>query len=84
VLLKAVAARHDVAPRLIATSEDLDRIAVDDNADVHALHGWRHELFGAQALALKAGELTLGIENGQIATFPSAEANTPKARNAQN
>jgi len=69
VLLKAVAARHDVAARLIATSEDLDRIALDDEADVHALHGWRRELFGEQALALKAGRLTLGVENGQITTF---------------
>jgi ribonuclease D len=69
VLLKAVAARHHVAPRLIATSEDLDKIAVDDEADVHALHGWRRELFGQQALALKAGRLALGIEDGRIALF---------------
>jgi len=69
VLLKAVAARHDVAARLIATSEDLERIAMDDEADVHALHGWRRELFGEQALALKAGRLALGVENGQITTF---------------
>lgn len=84
VLLKAVAARHDVAPRLIATSEDLDRIAVDDNADVHALHGWRRELFGAQALALKAGQLTLGIEDGQITTFSCADADAPQAQRARN
>jgi ribonuclease D len=69
VLLKAVAARHHVAPRLIATSEDLDRIAVDSEADVHALHGWRRELFGQQALALKAGRLALGIEDGRVAAF---------------
>jgi ribonuclease D len=69
VLLKAVAARHHVAPRLIATSEDLDKIAVDDEAEVHALHGWRRELFGQQALALKAGRLALGIEDGRIAVF---------------
>jgi len=73
VLLKAVAARNDVAPRLIATSDDLDKIAVDSEANVHALHGWRRELFGEQALALKAGRLTLGIENGQVATFPASE-----------
>jgi ribonuclease D len=73
VLLKAVAARHDVAPRLIATSEDLDRIAVDDNADVHALHGWRHALFGEQALALKQGRLALGIADGKVAAFRRPE-----------
>jgi len=74
VLLKAVAARHEVAPRLIATSDDLDKIAVDSEADVHALHGWRRELFGEHALALKAGRLMLGIEDGQITTFPYTEA----------
>ena len=70
VLLKAVAARHHVAPRLIATTEDLDRIAVDSNADVHALQGWRRELFGEQALALKEGRLALGIADGRVAAFP--------------
>jgi len=69
VLLKAVAARNDVAPRLIANGDDLDKIALDSEADVHALHGWRRELFGEKALALKAGRLTLGIEAGQITTF---------------
>jgi len=69
VLLKAVAARNHVAPRLIATSEDLDRIAMDDEADVHALHGWRRALFGEQALALKSGRLALGIADGKVAAF---------------
>lgn len=74
VLLKAVAARHHVAPRLIATSEDLDRIAVDSEADVHALHGWRRELFGEQALALKEGRLALGIEDGKVTAFTQENA----------
>ena len=81
VLLKAVAARNDVAPRLIATSDDLDKIAMDSEAAVHALHGWRRELFGEQALALKAGRLTLGIENGQVTPFscaPAADAEPPQ------
>lgn len=85
VLLKAVAARNDVAPRLIATSDELDKIAVDSEADVHALHGWRRELFGERALALKAGRLTLGIEKGQVTTFAApepAEAEQPRGRQA--
>jgi len=79
VLLKAVAARNEVAPRLIATSDDLDKIAVDSGADVHALHGWRRELFGEQALALKAGHVTLGIDNGQITTFTAPTADEADA-----
>ncbi|MEJ2117385.1 MAG: ribonuclease D [Alphaproteobacteria bacterium] len=72
VLLKAVAARHDVAAKLIATSDHLDKIAVDDNANVPALHGWRRKLFGEDALALKTGKLVLAVENGQIVTLPRA------------
>jgi ribonuclease D len=70
VLLKSVSARSDVAAKLIATSDDLDRIALDDKADVAALKGWRRELFGADALALKAGEVALAVERGQIVTVP--------------
>lgn len=71
VLLKAVAAEHDVAAKLIANTEELDKIAVDDNADVPALHGWRRELFGESALAIKAGRLAMSIRNGRIVTYPS-------------
>ena len=51
---------------MIATVDDLDRIAADDEADVPALKGWRRELFGEKALALKHGRLALAIERGQV------------------
>ena len=70
VLLKAVAARHDVAAKLIATTDELDKIALDDEADVPALQGWRRELFGEDALAIKAGRLAIGVQNGKILTLP--------------
>ena len=70
VLLKAVAARHDVAAKLIATTDELDKIALDDEADVAALQGWRRELFGEDALAIKAGRLAMAVENGKIVTLP--------------
>ena len=54
--------RHGVAAKVIATVDDLDRIAADDEADVPALKGWRRELFGEKALALKHGRLALAIE----------------------
>ncbi len=69
VLLKAVAAQHGVAPKLIATSEDLEKIALNSNADVPAMHGWRRELFGEAALALKAGRLALTMKGGEIEWF---------------
>ncbi|MEZ5856518.1 MAG: ribonuclease D [Hyphomicrobiaceae bacterium] len=69
VLLKAAAGRHGVAPRLIADSDDLERIAVERKPDVGALKGWRHELFGADALRLKSGELALGMRDGEVVTM---------------
>lgn len=66
VLLKMVAEKHHVAAKVVATSDDLDRIAEDDEADVGALKGWRRELFGEKALALKHGKLALAIERGRV------------------
>jgi ribonuclease D len=66
VLLRMTAERHGVAAKVIATVDDLDRIAADDAADVPALHGWRRELFGERALALKHGRLSLAIEKGRV------------------
>ncbi len=69
VLLAASCEAHDVAPRLVASSEDLDRIAVGE-ADVPALAGWRQRLFGEQALALRDGKLALGVAGKRIKTIP--------------
>jgi ribonuclease D len=66
VLLRMTAERHGVAAKVIATVEDLDRIAADDDADVPAMHGWRRELFGEHALALKQGRLSLAIQRGRV------------------
>ena len=66
VLLRMTAERHAVAAKVIATVEDLERIAADDDADVAALKGWRRELFGEKALALKHGRLALAVENGRV------------------
>lgn len=66
VLLRMTAERHHVAAKVIATTDDLDKIADDDEADVSALKGWRRELFGEAALALKHGRLALAIEGGKV------------------
>jgi len=67
VLLRMVSERHHVAPKVIATVGDLERIAADDHAKVPALSGWRRELFGEKAIALKHGKLALAIEKGKVA-----------------
>ncbi|HWM80988.1 MAG TPA: ribonuclease D [Pseudolabrys sp.] len=66
VLLRMTSERHGVAAKIIATVDDLDRIAADDKADVPAMYGWRRELFGEKALALKHGQLALAIEKGRV------------------
>jgi ribonuclease D len=66
VLLRMTSERHGVAAKVIATVDDLDRIAADDDADVPAMHGWRRELFGEKALALKQGRLMLAIEKNRV------------------
>jgi ribonuclease D len=66
VLLRMTSERHGVAAKVIATVDDLDRIVADDHADVPALSGWRRELFGEKALALKHGKLLLAIEKNRV------------------
>lgn len=66
VLLKATADTERVAPKIIASTDDLEEIASDDAADVPALKGWRRELFGEKALALKNGSLSLRIVRGRV------------------
>lgn len=66
VLLRMTSERHGVASKVIATVDDLEQIAISDEADVGALHGWRRELFGESALALKRGQLALAIEKGRV------------------
>jgi ribonuclease D len=68
VLLRMTAERHGVAAKVIATVDDLDRIAADDRANVPALKGWRRELFGEKALGLKHGKLALAVEHGKVVT----------------
>jgi ribonuclease D len=66
VLLRMSAERHGVAAKVLATTDDLEKIAAEEDADVPALKGWRRELFGEQALKLKRGELSLAVENGRV------------------
>ncbi|MEN3167022.1 ribonuclease D [Gluconobacter sp. OJB] len=65
VLLAAKCEEHKVAPRLVASSEDLDLIALGET-DVGALRGWRRELFGLDAQALVRGEIALAVVNGLV------------------
>ena len=66
VLLKAVCEAEGVAPKIIATVDDLEALADDDAAEVPVLQGWRRTLFGEKALALKHGRLALSARGNRI------------------
>ena len=70
VLLKAVSEEHGVAARILATSDDIDALVLDDDADVPALQGWRRKIFGEKALALKHGKIGLAATRKGIIEFP--------------
>jgi ribonuclease D len=66
VLLKMISESHGVASKIIATVDDLEAIAADDDAEVPALTGWRRELFGETALRLKRGKLALAVDHNHV------------------
>lgn len=67
VLLKLTAEREGVAAKIIANTDDLEKIASEgENADVAAMHGWRRELFGNRALQLIEGQLAIKFVNRKI------------------
>jgi ribonuclease D len=64
-LLRLRAEAAGVAPRLIADAEDIEKLAAFEDDGVAALHGWRAEVFGNDARALREGKLALALENGE-------------------
>jgi ribonuclease D len=63
--LKVVCEKEGIAPKLVASSSDIEAIAEDDNADVHMMHGWRRELFG--------------FERGRVRVITAADASVRAA-----
>ncbi|MEO1720254.1 MAG: ribonuclease D, partial [Pseudomonadota bacterium] len=72
VLLKACAAEHRVAPKLIADMSDIEKLASGDES-VAAMSGWRREIFGDLALQMRQGELALALQNDRVVTLPTGE-----------
>jgi len=69
VLLRQVSDETGVAAKLIATADDLEAIAADDDTDTQTLKGWRRAIFGEKALKLKAGRLALAVERNKVITL---------------
>ncbi len=66
VLLQAKCEESNVAQKLVANSDDIDRLATEDSPDIPALHGWRREIFGEAALALREGRLALSAGGRRV------------------
>jgi ribonuclease D len=64
-LLRLRAESAGVAPRLIANAEDIEKLAAEEDDGVIALQGWRGEVFGKDAIALRKGDLAIALENGE-------------------
>jgi ribonuclease D len=82
-LLRMRATQYRVAPRLVADAADLERLARGDDEGVAALHGWRAEVFGRDAVALREGRLAIALDRGDaivIDTEPEKQARAAKAR----
>lgn len=67
ILLRSTCEAHNVAPKLVASSRDLEKIAATESRDLPALRGWRWEVFGKKALAFKQGRLSMSVKGGSIA-----------------
>jgi ribonuclease D len=64
-LLRLRAEAAHVAPRLIANAEDIEKLAAFEDDDVMALQGWRADVFGNDAKALREGNLAIALEKGE-------------------
>jgi ribonuclease D len=73
VLLKMKCEEADVAQRLVASSEEVELIAaLGEDADVPALHGWRRQVFGEDALKIRAGDLAIAIRGRKLSLVPTS------------
>lgn len=72
-LLRLRAEYAQVAPRLIANADDIESLAAHEDDGVAALHGWRAEIFGNDAKALRDGQLAIALRNGKAVVVKPGE-----------
>jgi ribonuclease D len=82
-LLRLRATQFGVAARLVAGSEDLERLAAGEDDDVAVLHGWRAEVFGHDAVALRDGKLALSLDRGEAVVIETGVERKPRTAKAR-
>ena len=73
LLLKIRARDIDVAPRLLARSDELELLAAGVRENLPMLDGWRFDQFGRDALDLVEGRLGFAVKDGRL-SMTRAEA----------
>ena len=68
-LLRLKAEQADVAARLVASADEIDRLAAGKR-DLHVLNGWRNEIFGRDAVALLEGRVALALDGDHARILP--------------
>jgi len=66
ILLKVQCERHNIVPSVVVKADDIEVLANTDDTDMPVLKGWRYDIFGRHALALKDGKIALTINDGDI------------------
>ena len=79
LLLKIRSAEMNVASRLLARADDLERIVAGDREDVPLLEGWRYEEFGRDALDLVEGRVSFTVKDGKLKMTHQQEGDTAEA-----
>jgi len=82
-LLRLRATQYRVAPRLVASADELERLASGEKENVPALHGWRAEVFGNDAVALREGRLAIALDNGEAVVIETGAERKPRAAKAR-
>ncbi|MEY4879884.1 MAG: ribonuclease [Pseudomonadota bacterium] len=77
-LLRLRASEYGVAARLIADSEDIERLAAGEDEGLAVLQGWRAEVFGNDARDLRDGRLAIALVNGEAAVIENPHAGEKK------
>lgn len=76
VLLRKVADDGGVASKVIATVEDLEHFVAEHTRKLPMLSGWRYDMFGRYAEALKEGRLALSVQKNQTVILDISAENT--------
>lgn len=66
MLVKVIAEEKQVAARLIATTEEMEKFITEPEEKNNIMQGWRYEIFGQYAQKMINGEMFIGIKDGKI------------------